>query len=225
MINIEQLQQRTARYELADGLSDFQTAILWLVQGVIFWTLVDHAPAWRNVLNGLRDSLGDSTGRLVAAVIVTALPLLALAGGLWAMRALRRRWLWRETGMVTPKAWVVPRRVILSGLALTGVVVVLGSLIAIALADGWLMLRALFVGMSWGQAYTLAISAQQLDLPRYRWLALGGVVVPLVLAFVPATVGQFGLVFGLAWTAALVVSGMSAMLATAALQREARDGA
>lgn len=141
------------------------------------------------------------------------------------VRLLRCRWLWRETGYITPRQWVVPRAYIIGGLLLSCGVFVGGSRIALQAGDGWLVFRAMFVGTSWGQAFSLFLTARRFHLPRYTLLALLSAAAAPLLAVLPLTVGQFGLIFGLFWTAVLVSSGLCALRATALTQKEARDAA
>src|SRR5690606_1949646 len=130
----------------------------------------------------------------------------------------RPRWLWRNTGMVTAKRWVVPRWMLFAGFAIMFVVFIGGIFLAMQLNDFWIIFRGIFVGMGAEFALMYVLLGRRLNMPRYSLLAAVGAVGTLVLVALPATVGMAGLLASLWWAGMLIFSGAYGMRQVAAEQ-------
>jgi len=206
--DVNQLIQKTRRYEFADGLRDLQLAVLLGLGGASAWLAFE--PGWMAFIG----NLAKTYGRWAAWVgmLPMVLVLLAVWGMLPLMNILRKRWLWRESGMVKPSRWAVPRRVnVLTAVIMVGGMGVSLGLRALGWADDAFVLRMIWAATGWGFGYTLFAMGRQLDLPRYRWLGAIGGFISTVLLFLPLRFGQSSLAFGLLWCVLLVVSGVLAL--------------
>jgi len=114
-VDVDKLIRQTRQYEFADGLRDLQLAVSLSLGGVICWLVLE--PVWITFLF----NLVKVYGRWVAwaSLLLVFLPGLATWGMLGMMNYVRRRWLWRESGMVKPSRWMVSRRVTALFLPLT----------------------------------------------------------------------------------------------------------
>lgn len=203
--DVERLIRDTRRYEFADGLRDIQLAIMLGIGGVATWLVLQ--PLWMSLLGNLAQKYGRSAAWLGFLVVFLA-PLAAWVM-LALMNAVRKRWLWRESGMVKPARWAVPRRVNV----LSAVILVAGLALAVlARRQGWVedafVLRMLWAATGWSFGYTLVGMGRELRLPRYIWLGLTGSVLSTVLLLLQLTFAQAALVFGLSWCLLLSASGI-----------------
>ena len=119
--DINQLIQKTRRYEFSDGLRDIQFAILLGFGGVGAWLAFE--PFWLTIIMKAANTYGRWAAWI--GMLPTILVILAVWGMLWLMKYIRQRWLWRESGIVKASQWIVPRKVnlisfiiILAGLAI-----------------------------------------------------------------------------------------------------------
>lgn len=203
--DVERLIQSTQRYEFSDGLRDLQLALLFLVGGAMAWLALE--PRWL----AFAFSLSQAWGRWAIWVLmlpVLAAPLAVLAM-LWVMRVVRQRWLWRQSGMVTPARWMVPRRINV----ISAVILVVSVLAAFGLRlMGWLAdevaLRVLWAATGWSFGYTLAAMGRHLALRRYVWLGVIGGVLSTTALLLPLSFNQLTLVFAFAWGLGLAASGL-----------------
>jgi hypothetical protein len=136
----------------------------------------------------------------------------------------RKRWLWRKSGMVKSNRIVLPRRATVISVVI--VLVGLGiayALMKVGLVDDQFALKALFSvsGVSFG--YTMIELGKYVDLARYTrigWVGGGLSLLPLL---VPLSIGQTGLLLGILWAVALVANGVSPLLNSIRAAREAED--
>jgi hypothetical protein len=150
------------------------------------------------------------------------LVLLVVWGMLRLMRVVRRRWLWRQSGVVNASRWVVPRRVnILSFVIILGGIALGLGLRFLGWADDAFVLRLFWAATGWGFGYTLYAMGRHLDLPRYRSLGLIGGLGSFSALFLPLGFAQTALVFGLLWGVLLGISGVIALRGASAAVREA----
>jgi len=203
--DVDELIRQTRQYEFSDGLRDLQMAVLLGIGGLAVWLPLE--PMWITLVGNMVKAFGRW------AVWVNLLPVLlaplAVLGMLGLMNILRRRWLWRESGMVKSSRLMVPRRVsvlsmviLLAGLALGFGLRYLGR------ADDSFVLRMLWAATGWAFGYTLVGAGRYVSLSRYIWLGVVGGLISTVVLFLPLTFGQTSLVFGLAWCFLLATSGI-----------------
>jgi hypothetical protein len=226
MINIRHLQRQTRRFEFADGVRDFQTALLILLMSIFGWVVWDLPNLW---LPAARDFMRWQ-GQLFAGIVIFgltfALVYLVSEGSLRLLNeVVRRRWLSRKVGLVTQKKWVVSRKTLFAAFTIMLLSLLVGSVIAVTVGDPWLVLRALYLGMGWEFALMYFMIGQELDIRRYRPVALVGAVLSVLIAFAPLSVGQISLAMGMLWAVLLAASGFYALRQMAALPESADDGA
>ena len=202
--DVERTIRDTRRYEFADGLRDIQLAIMLAIMGVVTWIVLQ--PLWITTLVKWVQKYGRGAAWL--GLLLAFLAPLAAWGMLALMNVVRKRWLWRESGMVKPARWVVPRRV-----TVLSVVILLAGLAFALLArrHGWVddsfILRMFWAATGWSFGYTLLAMGRELDLPRYIWLGAIGSALSTVLLFLELTFAQVALAFGLFWGLMLAASG------------------
>lgn len=222
MIHIEQLQRKTDRYAFADGIPDFQAALIWFVQGIMFWLMTDALSSWRPALNRAFETQDSGLVNLGLGIAAFAVPLGILAIGSYLLRVwLRERWLWPRLGVVKPKAWVVPRVYVLASLALTMGIFFLGILFAIQTNQFEFVYRSMFVGAGMGQACLMLLTARRFDLSHTFAAGLLGAVVSPLFLLISASIGGFALMFAFFWTILLTTTGLWSMAET---RRAAVDG-
>jgi hypothetical protein len=208
MIDVLQLQTRTIRYEFADGVRDFQQALWILVMGVYAWLVWDTSSLWVSSFVEFIRLQEPLFGLLIVFTIAIGIPVLITQGILQLMNEyLRRRWLWRKTGIVKPKAWLVPRRVLFIAMVINLAVILIGIYIALQLNNLGIILRSLYVGVGLGYAYMYWVQGKRLQLERYRPVAVVGLIGTLLIALLPLTAGLSCLVISLFWAVLLVTSG------------------
>jgi hypothetical protein len=203
--DINQLIQKTRRYEFSDGLRDIQFAILLGFGGVGAWLAFE--PFWLTIII----KAAKTYGRWVAwiGMLPTVLVLLAVWGMLWLMKYIRQRWLWRESGMVKSSQWIVPRKVNL----ISFIIILAGLAIGVCLwflhwVDQVFVLRMLWTATGWSFGYTLVSVGKNIGLPRYIWLGWAGGIISTSILIIPLTFGQSALVFGSIWFVILMTSGI-----------------
>ena len=203
--DVERLIRQTRQYEFSDGLRDLQLAILLGVGGLTAW--LSFEPGWWAFIGTLIKAWGRWAAWLNMLPMVAG--LLAVWGMLGLMSFLRRRWLWRESGMVQSMRWVVPRRVnVLSTAILLGGLALGLGVRGLGWGDDMFLLRMLWGATGWSFGYTLVGVGRHIGLPRYIWLGISGGLLSTAVLFVPLSFGWSSLVFGLLWGLLLGVSGL-----------------
>ena len=169
--DVEQLIKKTRQYEFSDGLRDLQLAIFVGFGGVTAW--LSFEPFWITVIGRTANTFGRwaaSIGMLPVVLLIAA-----VWGMLWLMEQFRKRWLWRETGMVKASKWIVSRRVnVISFIILLAGIGISLALQRIRLGERAFVLRMIWTATGWSFGYTLAGIGQEIGLPRYvkvGWLA------------------------------------------------------
>jgi len=206
--DVDKLIQHTRQYEFSDGLRDVQLALLLGLGSVSVW--LSLYPGWLTFVGTVVKTFGRW------AVWINMLPLVValgvVLGMLWVMDFVRRRWLWRESGMVKSSRWVVPRGVnVLSAVVLIGGIAAGLGLRYLRWVDDAFVLRMLWAATGWSFGYTLFSMGRHLGLPRYVWLGVGGGLASTGMLILPLAFGQVALVFGLGWAALLGTSGAIAL--------------
>lgn len=202
---IKRLVQDTRRYEYSDGLRDLQLAIYFAISSVTLWLIIQ--PSWIIFLQRLGKIFGRQAAWL--GILLIFIAPLAVLGMLAVINFIRKRWLWRESGMVKPTRWVVPRRITVVSVVILVAGLVLGIL---ARRQGWVedtfILRMLWTATGWSFGYTLVGMGRELGLLRYIGLGLIGGALSTILLFIQLSFAQVALVFGLSWGFLLTASGL-----------------
>lgn len=226
MINVRQLQRQTRRFEFADGVRDFQTALLVFLMGIFGWVLWDLPAVWLPAARDFVRWQGQLFAGIVFFAFTFAIVILVAEGSLRLLNEyVRRRWLGRKVGLVTQKKWVVSRTTLFAAFAIMFATFIGGALIAVQVGDPWLIWRSLFLGMGWEFALMYFMIGREFTIPRYRVVALAGAGLTPLIAFAPLSIGQISLGVGLLWAALLIASGLYALRQMAALPESADDGA
>ena len=211
--HLEDLIRKTKRYEFVDGLRDLQLAALMAFFGVFAWlslSLIGMRWYAQLILN-LVEIFGR-WGALISGLLYILILLILVVGTLWAMRFLRRRWLWRESGWVKPLPWQVPRKItILSAVIFLGGLGFALGLLATGRVDDSFVLRMFWAATGWAFGFTLVGVGREIKLKRYLWLGSVGGVASTVVLFLPLDFGQTAIVLYGAWALALGISGMIAL--------------
>jgi hypothetical protein len=203
--HVQGLIRKTKQYEFGDGLRDLQLSLILGLGGLVIWFL--FSPWWAGLLSELVRRFGRWAAW--AGMLWVLLPALAA----WAMLALmgmvRRRWLWAQTGNVTPTMTVVPRRVNLIAAAI--LIIGIGGGVVLwtrGVVDDVFALRMLWAATGWSFGYTLYGVGRQIGITRYVWIGpLGGLASSLVLFFT-ISFSQAALALGLGWGVVLAASGV-----------------
>jgi len=207
---IEAKMLETRRYEFSDGLRDIQIGIYLMFLGVVQWLIFE--PEWWRLLFNIRESSGKVT-MMLANFFVILIPALFAYGFLRLMDVIRRKWLWKESGMVKTSRWVMPRRASVFSAVVMIVGIGLGLLFRNALAvDEFYVWRLLFAAAGIAFASSLVAMGTHLQLNRYYVIGmLGGLVSALSLLFVfPPGISSL-LLFGF-WSLLLYISGSVALV-------------
>ncbi|MGD0707780.1 MAG: hypothetical protein ABSA51_04940 [Anaerolineaceae bacterium] len=202
-LNVDKLIQQTRQYEFADGLRDLQLGLYFAISGLTFWLIFD--PGWMSFVFSLIKT--NRVWGILVNFIPIILPLAVVLGMLPIMNYLRRRWLWRDSGMIKTR-WVVPKGVnILSAVILVGVIILGGLLRHFGKVDDMFLLRVLWTATGWSFGYTCIGVGRHIGLKRYIWMgAIGGLASTIVL-FLPFGFGETTMVFWLTWGLILSISG------------------
>ncbi len=208
--NVTYLIERTRRYELEDGLRDLQLALLFLLGGLFVWFSLD--PTWFAFLRWLIEHFGRQAAWL--GLVLALLPSFIALAMLGVMNLLRRRWLWRQSGMVKPMRWIVPTRVsVLAALILVASIGLGFGLRQLNWVDDTFALRVIWTATGWAHGYTTFAVGRHVHLNRYIRLGITGGLASTILLFLPLAFNQAGLAFGLLWGILLGVSGATTLRA------------
>lgn len=214
--DVQALIRRTRQYEFSDGLRDLQLAMMVGLGGVMVWFV--FSPMWAGLLGQLLMRYGRWAAW--AGLLWVLIPALVAWGMVLVMRLLRRRWLWAQTGNVTPSRMIVPRRVNLIAAAILLVGIGAGVILwTQGVVDDAFALRMLWAATGWSFGYTLFGVGREIGLSRYIWIGLIGGVASSLILLLPISFGQAALVLGLGWCAILAASGAFTLRQALALTR------
>lgn len=225
MVDILNLQRSTTRYEFADGIRDFQSALWMLIIGFYMWFFWDAPKVWMPAFNNLADSQSRTVAGLVMFALVIGLPLVLMQGSQRLVNEyVRRRWLWRNTGFIKPKSGLlIPRMTLFIPLAVMFVVFIGGILLAMQLREWQIIWRSIYLGTGLELGVGYFLLSNQLQMGRYRIIAGAGVAGTIVTVLVPLSLGVAGLLTMLLWAVLLIGSGIYGMSKVAAVQQGLAD--
>lgn len=208
-VDLDKLIRQTRQYEFRDGLRDLQMAVMFILYGLVPWLL--FRPAWWAFLLHLKSTFGRWMMQLIT-LLVLFFPALAVWGTLSIMTYLRRRWLWRESGIVKASRVLVPRPVtILSGIIAVGGILISAGLHVSGRVDDMFPLRSICTVSGWSAGCAMVGLGHSIGLVRYVWLGLIGALLSTLAPFLPYTFGETALVFGMAWALLFASSGAVAL--------------
>jgi hypothetical protein len=204
--DIKGLVRETQRYEFSDGLRDLQWALVMIVIGISAWLTIDQAAFWIPLSADLKARYGQA-GTWILAFILVVGPWLPILATLVIMRNVRKRWLWRESGYVESKKWLVPRSVMLTAFVITIVGLAIGVVVQLNMPfESLFFLKMTLIAGGWSFGYMLLEMGRRLELERYLRVGIVGIVTTTLLIFLPLTFGQMGLLWGLIWGGLLTMS-------------------
>lgn len=200
--DIDSLMRKTRQYEFADGLRDLQFAVFFVSLGITSWLILDlvYLPYFIDLMKVL--------GRpaMWLSLLLVFLPTLLGFGMLGIMNYVRRRWLWRKTGMVKPSTLMIPRWSIVLAAAIF--VLSIALVFVYQQANSLLILKMLIIASGWSMGIMLIGLGLSISLARYVWLGLLGGLVSTLLLFVNLTFGQTAMALELSWGVMFAVVGI-----------------
>jgi len=134
-------------------------------------------------------------------------------GFLQLMKILRRKWLWRQSGMVKSARWVVPRKVSFISVIIFVAGLVLGIVYQKVTGEETLFLMRLLYAMAGVSfAYAQIAMGKILQLNRYILIGVVGGALSVLSLGLPLTPGVYCLVLFSCWFLLLMISGVLTML-------------
>jgi hypothetical protein len=205
-VDTEKIIRKTKQYEFSDGLRDIQLGSFFLLLGVTFW--VGYQPFWWRFLFAVRENAGRF-GMVTLAILLFALPALMAIFSQPLIKYIRKRWLWRESGMVTPLRQMLPMWIPVSAAVFFIVSLIIGVLLSPTQdTQNFFLWNWLWTISGWMFGATLMAVGKYLALPRYTWLGLAGGIASTALLLIDWSLAQPILYFGLGWGLMLLVSGV-----------------
>jgi hypothetical protein len=213
---IEQVDPReiilkTKQYEFADGLRDIQIGITLMMMGLVWFWLM-YEPFWlRFMIQAGRDY--GKWASMLAFLLVYCIPVAAAYGLQRLMESVRKRWLWRESGMVKASRIIVPTHINVIAVVLFIGVLVLGLKFQSLLKTGdFYVMSLLMVACGWCFGFTLAGMGVNIKVPRYIVVGVVGGLASTAIFLYQASLGGAGLITFLGWGVLLIVSGLIVLL-------------
>jgi hypothetical protein len=209
---IEQVDPReiilkTKQYEFADGLRDIQIGVTLIMMGVVwFWMM--YEPAWLKFMIQLGHDYGKWAST-IAFLLVYCIPVVAALGLQRIMESVRKRWLWRESGMVKASRLIVPTYINIIAVVILIGVLALGLKFQSSLKTGdFYLMSLLIVAVSWSFGVTLVGVGINLKVPRYVVVGVIGGLASTASFLYQTSFGGPGLLSFLGWGVLLITSGL-----------------
>jgi hypothetical protein len=205
---LDELTRKARRIEFDDGLTDLQTAAVFLLLGLVNAFFLSGAGMKLYV----RAILANRELTLVGLLGLFGVVVLLLFGSRRVVHRIRTQKLRKGGGRVTPRAWQLDRWVAFIALAAFFLIFIPGMLLfprgALDMHSG---LRVMVAAGSAATAVIYFAIGRMLKVGRYTWVALAGVAVTLLLLLAPLSAAWAWIVFSLIWTLALSISGGMAL--------------
>jgi hypothetical protein len=205
-LNPENIILKTKQYEFADGLREVQLGLTFVLMGII-WAWFLFNPSWI----GFYIKLGQHYGAWaswIANLLLFSIPALAALGLQRLMEYVRRRWLWRQSGMIKSSRIMVPTAItLLSGIVFI-VVLITGLVLQPLLQTGDFYVWSLIM-LAAGWSFGATLIGLGVRVKVFRYVLLGILVAlasPAALMY-QSSLTQPALLFSV-WGAFLLVSGL-----------------
>jgi hypothetical protein len=208
---IEQVDPReiilkTKQYEFADGLRDIQIGITMIMMGVV-WLWLMNQPAWMRLMFQARQDYGR-WAPMAVFLLVYCIPVVAALGLQRIMETVRRRWLWRESGMVKASRIIVPTHINVIGVVILIGVLALGLKFQSFLKTGdFYVMSLLMVACGWSFGFTLVGVGANIKVKRYVVVGVIGGLASTASLLSQTSLGGAGLITFLGWGILLIISG------------------
>lgn len=218
---LDELTRKARRIEFDDGLTDLQTAIVFLLLGAVNVLFLSKlGMEWF-----VRAILANRELTLIAMLGLFAFLIAVLAGSRRVVSWIRSEKLRSGGGRVTPRAWQLDRWVALLALGAFFLIFVPGMFVfARQPMDMHVGLRVTLAAASAATAVIYFATGRMLRLARYTWVALAGIFGTLLLLMVPLSAPVSWIVLTLVWVISLGISGWVALSKALAQRGEASDG-
>ena len=218
---LDELTRKARRIEFDDGLTDLQTAVVFLLLGAVnALFLSELGMEWF-----VRAILANRELTLIAMLGFFALLISILAGSRRLVSWIRSEKLRSGGGRVTPRAWQLDRWAAFLALGAFFLIFIPGMFVfARQPMDMHFGLRLTLAAASAATAVTYFAIGRLLKLGRYTWVALAGVLGTLLLLMAPLSAPVSWIVLTLVWVVSLGISGWVALNRALAQRGEASDG-
>lgn len=204
-LNPEKIILKTKQYEFADGLREVQLGLTFVLMGVIFSLMFN--PSWIGFYIKLAQHYG-AWASLIANLLLFSLPVLAALGLQRLMEYARRRWLWRQSGVIKSLRIMVPAPIsLLSGIVFIAVLIT-GLLLQPFLQTGdFYVWSLIMLAAGWSFGATLIGFGVRVKVFRHVLLGIMVALVSPAALLYQSSLTQPALLFGV-WGAFLLVSGL-----------------
>ncbi len=204
-VDAEKIMLKTKQYEFADGLRDLQFGLTFSLAGItLSWMFT---PTWFSFLFKLKENYG-AWALWTAFLLLFYLPAFTAAGMLRVMEYVRRRWLWRESGMVKSIRNMVPRRILVL-LVVASILLIFFGIYLHELPQTYelFLLSWLLAVNSWLFGLTLVWFGKHIEVTRYIWIGIICGLASTALLLRELSLHEMWLSFGLVWGLVFLISG------------------
>ncbi|MDH5605429.1 MAG: hypothetical protein OEY93_00940 [Anaerolineae bacterium] len=209
-IDVKGLMEKTRRYEFADGLREIQIGVFMLLGGVV-WFGVMYQPYWIKFIMETKARAG-SFATWLAFFVVFLIPMLAVILVNRAIESVRRRWLWRESGMIKSSQMAGQWQYNLWATALFFVILAGGLYFSSIFKTGEFYAWSLILMASgWSFALVLIGLGRKIKLQRYIYLGWVGSAYSALLLLSQNSLIETGLAYAIGWGVILLASGLIAL--------------
>lgn len=206
-VDTKKIILKTKQYEFADGLRDIQLGFALILMGVVWFGLM-YQPS----LLMFMIQLGRDYGRwatVVAFLLLFFLPAVATSGMQRVIESVRRRWLWRESGMVRSSPILVPSYITaLAAVIFIGVLVAGLKFQSLLKTDDFYLMSLIMVAIGWSFGVTLVGLGINLKVWRYVIMGVVGGIASTALFLYQSSLTGAGLLSFLGWGVILLISGL-----------------
>jgi hypothetical protein len=218
---LDELTREARRIEFDDGLTDLQTALVFLLLGLInALFLSEIGMKWY-----VGASLANRELTLVALMGLLAFIIAVLVGSRRIVGWIRKKKFRSGEGQATPLAWQLDRWVAFLALGAFFLIFIPGMFVfprqPLDMHSG---LRITLASASAATAVIYFAIGRVLAVSRYTWVALAGTLSTLLLLIVPLSAPASWILLTLSWVISLTVSGTVALRGALAQRSERSDG-
>lgn len=223
-VDTKKIILKTKQYEFSDGLRDIQLGIMFILMATVwFWLMYEP-----NVLK-FTLQLGRDYGKWASNVtflFVFFIPVVVAVGVQRIMENVRRRWLWRESGMVKSSQIVVPPYIsVLAGVIFIAIIL-LGLKFQTALKVGdFYIMSIVMMASGWCTGVITVGLGLNVKVTRYIIIGvIGGLASTAALLYQSSMFGSALTTF-VGWGVLLIISGVIVLVQVwPSIKEENHDG-
>jgi hypothetical protein len=198
---------KTKQYEFADGLRDIQIGITLILMAVVWFWLM-YEPVWLRFMIQVGQDYGKWAS-MAAFLLVYCIPVVGAYGLQRLMESVRKRWLWRESGMVKASRIIVPTHINVIAVVIFIGVLALGLKFQSYLKNSdFYVMSLLMVACGWCFGFTLAGLGVNIKVPRYIVVGVVGGLASTASFLYQTSLGGAGLISFIGWGILLITSGL-----------------